>query len=353
MYLFVFGTTAEFIKIWPVANQLKGSQVVLISTNQQPNELIALYKTIGGLFPISVVRRTEPLTKVSQIPGWILCTCLNLIKELRRRNRRDDIVIVHGDTMTSTIAAMISRICGFKVAHIEAGLRSYDWKNPFPEELNRRITAKFANYSYAPSLVAMQNLASSRGEIVYTYGNTVLDAFIKFPESPPKNLSIPPAFGLISLHRSELVNSSEELKAVVSEVIYVSEKLSLVMVIDALTWEALSKHGLLIELMDSNVLVTQKLEYPEFKYLLRRADFIITDSGGQQEESFLLGLPTLVYRKATERGDGIGQNAILSMWKSSSIREFSETYEMYRTQPFSMEISPSQIIVNHLRNVHR
>lgn len=357
--VFVFGTSAELIKIWPLATDISThSETTLMCTNQQPTELSELSSRLGIE---NVVHLRNPsrgnLVSRTAVPMWSVGTGLNMFRRLRqlkrsaRKNKRGILVIVHGDTMSCLLGAIVARASRCLVGHVEAGLRSHDWRNPFPEELDRIITARLAHFHFCPDDIAMANLVGRRGIKINTHGNTSRDSMTRIQERlDPQGMENP--YVLVSLHRAELLASREHLEETVKQLVRVAEKQQVVMVLDALTREALRSTGLLPLLSASRIDVRDKMAYPDFIQLVVGARRVVTDSGGLQEECGFLGIPCLIHRKATERFDGIGTTARLSMWEPNSIADFcsAEESEFRGERRLVIEESPTAIIISALKS---
>ncbi len=330
-FVAVFGTSAELIKIWPVVSALsERSQVSLLSTNQQPDEIAELADRleIRGIQNLRSIKRGNLVSKLSVIP-WALTTGSRLFLRLigtrrgSRKSGRTVMVLVHGDTMTCLVGAFIGRLSGCRVAHIEAGLRSRDWRNPFPEEINRILTAYLAHFHFCPDEVAVKNLQDRAGVIVNTNGNTSRDSMRRIQKMMKPELNSE-QFTLVSLHRAELLADEEVLRSSIVEVVEASRRHKVIMVLDALTENTLRHHDLLDLIRSSPIDLRRKMPYPDFLKLVVQAERVVTDSGGLQEECGFLSIPCLVHRRATERFDGIGTTAELSMWENGAITRFLE-----------------------------
>lgn len=353
-FVAVFGTSAELIKIWPVVSELsERARVSLLSTNQQPDEIAELASRLGivGIQNLRSTKHGSLVSKKSVIPwaisvGYRLFVRLISTKRNAKCTGRKLVVLVHGDTMTCLLGALIGRVSRCKVAHIEAGLRSNDWKNPFPEEINRVLTAHLAHFHFCPDEIAVKNLAGRAGVIVNTNGNTSRDSMRRIQKTSEPSLIQEP-FTLVSLHRAELLADGEVLRTSIVEVVEASQLHKIVMVLDALTENTLEKHDLLDYLKSSAIDLRKKMPYPEFLNLVVRAGRVVTDSGGLQEECGFLSIPCLVHRRATERFDGIGTTARLSMWKEGAITQFIEQPFDYLPEGRILEedMSPTNRIV--------
>jgi len=360
--IFVVGTSAELIKVYPVMKLLsQEGRAELWVTNQQPEDLERLQGAFG-ITPDVVLRdpRLGSLEKRSQVPRWLLSVLWSSYRGLRRKKRQslppstqDDLTLfIHGDTMTSLVGAIAGRMARVRVAHIEAGLRSHNWRHPFPEELIRRLNARLAHIHFAPDEGAAANLRGVRGQVVVTNGNTSKDTFkLVAQESPTERSSEP--FGLVSLHRAELLSNSELFTATIRTLIKIADDIKLIMVIDKLTQAELERARLYMDLTASNIEVHEKMVYHDFIRFLRAASFVITDSGGLQEECGDLGVPCLVHRMHTERSDGLGRNVRLSNWNVAEFQPFIRAALDERTMPAAIDLgddSPSAVIHKFFRN---
>jgi UDP-N-acetylglucosamine 2-epimerase (non-hydrolysing) len=356
---FVYGTTAELIKLAPVYHRIvdRGSRPALWCTGQQLDELPAAHDRLSIPQPDVWLARGsngQSLTLPTQIPGWALSVAKTARAERRSleaslwSDGRPPLVIVHGDTMTTVVGALLGRWLGATVAHVEAGLRSNRLLHPFPEEIDRRIAAVLAHVHYAPGARSLHNLRSVRGTKVDTEANTVLDALRLVPPDIATGLGrLPETYGLASLHRFELVQSRDRLVGVMELLATRAEDLPIYMVTDPLVSELLQANGL-DSLFNDRLVRVPKLPYFEFVALLRGAAFVITDSGGLQEECAYLDLPCLVHRAATERGEGLGSNAVLSGLDLTVVDDFLRNYRRFRHAGDDSPLSPSDIIASHL-----
>lgn len=351
MITMVYGTTAELIKLFPVILNFDRTELELICTGQQPEDLNKLHKRLE-IYPDFQTRSEDAKSLVGVPQGliWALGTTIKLLKYLTKKPKtlRSRVLVVHGDTTTAIVAAMAGRLVGFRVAHVEAGLRSKNLLSPFPEELNRRLVSKIARLHFAPSDDAVLNLARSKGKIIHTQGNTITDS-LSMTEIQKPPFDLPDKYAVISLHRGELLGRQAVLERTLDEVVALSKQIMLVMVIDSLTQQALRKTMFEEKLHTDTIMIINKLAYPEFQYVLRNCQFLVTDSGGQQEEAAQLGLPCLIHRIETERSEGVGENAVLSGWEPGAIESFGSRFTSLWLERKKTDKSPSQIIAQELR----
>lgn len=352
MIVFFYGTTAEAIKLAPIARRLadQGVEYEQWVTLQQAGTVLKALPGLGLPAPDHVLangRGGEPLAGPTDVLRWLVHLLVWMVRNgraARRRLRRHSpsVLVVHGDTMTSVVGALLARVLGADCAHVEAGLRSGDWRHPFPEELDRRIVGRLAQVHYAPSDAAAAVLAGRPG-VVHTGYNTVVDAVLDRAVDAGRSDADP--YGLVLLHRFEFLTAA----TLVERTLHALQRrsaLRLVLVADDQATHVLGSR--LDALPRDSFRVIGKVSHAEFTGLLTGASFVVTDSGGVQEEAALLGIPTLVHRKATERGDGLGHNVVLSEWDVAALEEFLGRYEDFRRPPNTPTTSPSDIVVKDL-----
>jgi UDP-N-acetylglucosamine 2-epimerase (non-hydrolysing) len=348
--LVVFGTTGELIKLAPVLLRLEagGHRYVLATTGQQVQQIPSFLDQFGLRQPDVWLARGaggRDLRVNSDIPGWVATVTRSWIRE-RRRLRGTPLVLVHGDTMTTVLGSMMGRSLRATVAHIEGGLRSFDVRHPFPEEINRRAATALSRIPSAPGAWAAENLR--RGEVVDTGSNTIRDSLELVSEEPPP-LDLPEGeFGVVSLHRFELLNHRRLLTETVGLLAESARKTPLLFIDHPVTAAALEKFGLTHHFDSTTFRRIPRLRFFDFVRIERRSAFVVTDSGGSQEECYYLDLPCLVHRMKTERREGLGENALLSELRADRMRGFLEDPTRFRRRTTLAPASPSDVIVADL-----
>lgn len=348
MIVFIYGTTAEAIKLAPISRRLQklGIPQQHWLTFQHTEALSHLMPALGlpspdviiadGANGRSLKTRRDALQWLFSCSKW----SIKNTKSLRNQLPKNTVIIVHGDTMTSVVGAVIGKMLRRPVAHVEAGLRSGNWRHPFPEEIDRKLVGALAEFHYAPSDDAVTNLRGKSG-VVHTGANTVVDAVLDSGISKSNKVPI----GLILLHRFEFISNSE-LVLQTLKTLSSATKTNLVILVDAYSRKAIEEA--LNKIDHSNIKIKAKVPHQEFVSLLSSAEFIVTDSGGIQEEAALLGIPTMIHRVATERNEGIGRNVRLSGWDQGVLADFVSNPSSYRHQQMTLDASPSDIIVEDL-----
>lgn len=256
------------------------------------------------------------------------------------KNFLPHLVIVQGDTTTTFIAALASYYNEIPIAHIEAGLRTWNKKSPFPEEINRVLTTKLSDYHFAPTEWAKTNLIKEgiSEERVWVTGNTVIDALLyaseKIEKSPPKINSLPEDFIydgsnheliLITGHRRE--NFGIGFKNICNAIADLATMFPNIHFVYPVHLNPNVKKPVFNLLGGiKNVHLIEPLNYLQFVLLMKRSKLILTDSGGIQEEAPSLGKPVLVMRETSERPEGIeaGTVKLIGTQKYSIIKNVAE-----------------------------
>lgn len=306
----VFGTRPEVIKLAPVIFETKkrGIENIVCSTGQHRQMLDQMV----GLFDISVDVELDVMT-----PGQTLEQITSRVIErisLEYDKVKPDVVIVQGDTTTAFVAALAAFYKQIPVAHVEAGLRTDNRYDPFPEEINRRLISQIANYSFAPTDLARKNLLRDGvvEDTVTVTGNTVVDALqwvmardLEFKNDQLKKLNVGSGKNiLVTTHRRE--NVGQGMASIFTAVARLAEEFS-----DYNFIFPVHMNPKIQELSESmlgklkNVTLTAPLEYTDLALVMKHSKIILTDSGGIQEEAPALGVPVLVLRKTTERPEGV------------------------------------------------
>jgi UDP-N-acetylglucosamine 2-epimerase (non-hydrolysing) len=213
--------------------------------------------------------------------------------------RKPDVVVVYGDVNSTVAAALVCSKLLIRVAHVEAGLRSFD--RTMPEEINRIVTDRLADLLFTPSEDGDINLQSEgvSPEKIYRVGNVMIDSLVRLLPCAmqiPKN-GLPDRYALVTLHRPSNVDDSATLQRILSSLLEVNQRLEVVFPVHPRTRQRIEQFGINIEKLH----LLEPLPYIEFLSLQRRAAAVITDSGGIQEETTYLGVPCLTLRSNTER----------------------------------------------------
>jgi UDP-N-acetylglucosamine 2-epimerase (non-hydrolysing) len=223
------------------------------------------------------------------------------------KDAHPDWIVVVGDVNSTLACTLVGAKMGIPVAHLEAGLRSND--RSMPEEINRIVTDHLADVLWTPSNDGDSNLMAEGIPVdrIECVGNIMIDSFeMVRPQIEERRICLrfglaPSAYGVVTLHRPSNVDSPEALGILVNQLVSVSRTVSLVFPVHPRTLARLHATGLYARLTASGVILTEPLGYVDFMSLVSTASFIITDSGGVQEETTYMGVPCLTVRDTTER----------------------------------------------------
>jgi UDP-N-acetylglucosamine 2-epimerase (non-hydrolysing) len=362
MIAVVYGTTGELIKLAPVLVRLRESDadVLTLCTGQQVEQVPVLLDDLGLPQPdiwLGRGNRGHDLERRLDLPAWFAHVGRTFARRRSALRRRflaasmQPLVVVHGDTMTTVLGALMGHALRVPVAHIEAGMRSGDWRNPFPEELDRLAAARLARIHFAPGAHAAANLRAMnvRGEIVDTGGNTIRDALDLVPPGAAPAIGLPQEpFGLVSLHRSELLGNATALRGILELLRDASRRAPLLFIDHPVTVAAVAAHGL-DHLFDERLRRIPRQRYFTFIALLKASTLLVTDSGGSQQECAQLGHPCLVHRAVTEHPDGLTGPVVLSRMDLDVARAF------LHDPPTGVSPQPedrpraTDVIIEHLR----
>lgn len=338
--MLVFGTRPEAIKMCPLVKEFQKHPDIfetIVCVTGQHREMLDQVLTIFDVkpdFDLNIMKRGQDLTDVT---SRVLCGMRDVYKECQ-----PNVVLVHGDTTTSTAAALAAFYAQIPVGHVEAGLRTHNIYSPWPEEMNRQITGRIATYNFAPTSLSEQNLQEERalGKI-YVTGNTVIDALHMVVGKLQRDKALAREQDrvllnagydvtrleqgrrliLITGHRREnfgagflrMLSAMRDLSIAYPNVDFVypmhlnpNVRRPIHKVFDGIDALPLrqgwGKSG--------NFFFIEPLQYLEFVYLMSKSTLVLTDSGGIQEEAPGLGKPVLVMRDTTERPEALQSGTV-------------------------------------------
>ncbi len=311
--LFVFGTRPEVIKLAPIILEMKKYperyRVILCNTEQQKelsNQTLS-YFGLQADINLNCMKDNQTLIEIQT-------RILSALDKVYTDNPVDA-TIVQGDTMTVLCGALASFYRKIPVFHVEAGLRSYDIYEPFPEEIMRQMTSRVAELHFAPTeknkkALLKEDISDNK---IYVTGNTVIDALFCLSEATmdkakafyeEQQINIDDKVILITVHRRE--NHGERLDRILNAIEFLVKNYSDHKFIIPVHPNPNVRCKIYERLGDfDNVYLLKPLDYPYLVYLMKNAKLILTDSGGIQEEAPSFGCPTLVMRYETERQEGI------------------------------------------------
>ena len=359
--LVVFGTRPEVIKLAPVILELKKypkKYHVIICNTEQQKELSNQTLSFFGLkadINLDVMRPNQTLAGVQS-------RILEKLSEIFTTHKIDA-TIVQGDTMTVFCGALGSFYNKVPVFHVEAGLRSYDLFEPFPEEAMRQMTTRITDLHFAPTQKAVDALKTEgiKEEKIILTGNTVIDALscLSAPilqnsekKLKEKGILLNDKLVLVTVHRRE--NHGERLDRILSTIKQLTEKYvdhQFILPVHPNPNVKEKVYNVLGNL--PNVILTAPLDYPELVTLMKNTKLVLTDSGGIQEEAPTFGNPVLVMRYETERMEGVeagfaklvgaDEDKILSSVSAVLDKDKSETRKDGRKNPYGDGLASQKI----------
>lgn len=331
--MLVFGTRPEAIKMAPLVKHLQQRQdefEAIVCVTGQHREMLDQVLNIFDIKPhydLNIMKAGQDLYDVT---SRVILGMRDILKEVK-----PDIVLVHGDTTTSTAAALAAFYQQIPVGHVEAGLRTHNIYSPWPEEMNRQLTGRIATLNFAPTPLSQQNLLNENvpQQHIYVTGNTVIDALhmvvgkIKDDEElrqqlahnlfkngyDVSRLNNERKLVLITGHRRE--NFGDGFMNICNAIKHLSEKYSDVDFVYPMHLNPNVRrpiHKIFGENLDNlgNLFFIEPLEYLDFVFLMEKSTIVLTDSGGIQEEAPGLGKPVLVMRDTTERPEALDAGTV-------------------------------------------
>lgn len=330
--LLVFGTRPEAIKMAPLVKKLQSLPEqfkTVVAVTGQHRQMLDQVLHIFDITPDYDLDIMKPNQDLYDITSRVLLGMRDVLKEVQ-----PDVVLVHGDTTTSTAAALAAFYQQIPVGHVEAGLRTHNIYSPWPEEMNRQITGRIATHHFAPTPLAKQNLLDEnvRPEQIVVTGNTVIDALHIVTKRLAEDAELQQSvrgelaeFGydvnrldkgrkllLITGHRRE--NFGEGFLNICHAIKNLAERYpdtDFVYPVHLNPNVRKPVFEILGDGAEKNIFLIEPLQYLPFVYMMERSYLILTDSGGVQEEAPGLGKPVLVMRNTTERPEAVEAGTVL------------------------------------------
>ncbi len=319
--LIVFGTRPEAIKMAPLVKEFKKNTQLFetrVCVTAQHRQMLDQVLEIFDIVPEYDLNVMKPRQDLFDVTSNVILNMKAVIEDFK-----PDLVLVHGDTSTTFSASLAAFYSKIQIGHVEVGLRTYDIYSPWPEEANRQLTGVLANYHFAPTQQSKENLLKEgkNPENIYVTGNTVIDALKYVLEKIEKNHELRTniktkicdqypmdgkrRFILVTGHRREnfgqgFIDICEGLKKIALK----NTHIDIVYPVHLNPNVQKPVNEILAGI--ENIYLIDPLQYEEFVYLMNQSYFIITDSGGIQEEAPSLGKPVLVMRDTTERPESCG-----------------------------------------------
>ena len=307
----VFGTRPEAVKMAPLVKELEKHPEIesIVCVTAQHREMLDQVLELFDIKPdydLDIMKQRQSLTGIT---NRVLEGLDKVLDEAK-----PDIVLVHGDTTTSFVAALAAFYKQIKVGHVEAGLRTYNKYEPFPEEMNRKLTGSLADIHFAPTPLAKENLLKENvdEDIIFVTGNTVIDAIKHTVEEEYKftveelnhiDYANKRVITMTAHRRENLGKPLENICEAVKEIVLENPDVEVVYAVHKNPAVRDVAFGILGDL--DRVHLVEPLDLKDMHNLMKRSYLVMTDSGGLQEEVPSLGKPVLVLRNVTERPEGI------------------------------------------------
>jgi len=320
--LIVFGTRPEAIKMAPLVQKFLNNKdfETKVCVTAQHREMLDQVLDFFEIIPDFDLDLMQPNQNLYSLTAAIIENMKPVLDEVK-----PDYVYVHGDTTTSMAVGIAAFYSGAKICHVEAGLRTFDRQYPFPEEFNRQLTGKIADYHFSPTELSKKNLLveNTKEENILVTGNTVIDALLfgiekvnteHFNDEEIENLKTILNFKkkivLVTGHRRE--NHGDGLTSICTALKNIAQNNAEVEIIYPVHLNPNVKGPVnkLLKGVD-NIHLVDPLAYPAFIWLMEKSYLIITDSGGIQEEAPSLGKPVLVTRTTTERPEAVEEGTVI------------------------------------------
>ena len=310
----VFGTRPEAIKMAPLVKEMSQNAQIepIVCVSAQHRQMLDQVLSIFNITPdhdLNIMRPGQTLTDITTNAMLGIEGCI--VK------RKPDIVLVHGDTTTTLAGSLAAFHNKVMVGHVEAGLRTFDKYSPYPEEINRRITSQIADLHFAPTKTNKENLLRENiTKGIFITGNTVIDALkttvhknYKFKAAQLKEIDLTKPTILLTAHRRE--NLGEPLENIMRGILEIVQKNEGVQVVYPVHLNPAVRETVFSVLGGvPNVFLIDPVDVEDLHNLMNRVTFVMTDSGGLQEEAPALGKPVLVLREETERPEAVEHGTV-------------------------------------------
>lgn len=347
--LIVFGTRPEAIKMAPLVKLFKAQNSfdTKVCITAQHREMLDQVLQFFEIIPDYDLDLMKPNQDLYTLTATIIERMKSVLEEFK-----PDFVYVHGDTTTTMATSIAAFYSGAKVCHVEAGLRTFKRRNPFPEEMNRSVTGRLADYHFAPTETAKENLLKENiaAENILVTGNTVIDALHYSVQKIEKGgysddeiqhlketIDLSKKIILITGHRRE--NHGQGFVNICKALRIIAEKFPEVQLVYPVHLNPNVQKPVYKFLNEvPNIKLIDPLSYPSFVWLMDKSHLIITDSGGVQEEAPSLGKPVLVMRNTTERPEAVKAGTVILVGTNTD-KIVQETEELFTNKEHYLKMT--------------
>lgn len=359
MIYIILGTKGQFMKMFPIMKLFDKYKVPykFIHTSQHYEIIEENIKRFGIREPdVYLTLKKKDLKNIEELIMWAPKVLWNARK---LPIKKSDWVLIHADTESTLLAVVIAKYFGAKTAHVESGVRSHNWLEPFPEELIRAFADYTCDVNFCPYKEDADNIKKSKGKII-TNGNTVFDsvryAIAGKPSQGTKEI-LKNRYILFLIHRKENIMVKDRINLIIDILELILKKgYKAIWPMHTNTQHELKAKGVwdrILKLKEKYKLeFNYFFDYVDFMHLVKSSEFVASDGGGLQKETYFLNKPMLILRKTTEAEPGVGENSFLSYLDKSKVRYFLNNYQNFRakTKPVG---SPSQVVVDYFLNMRK
>jgi UDP-N-acetylglucosamine 2-epimerase (non-hydrolysing) len=363
LHYFFLGTEAELIKMAYVIQLFMKDKIPfkIVSSGQNDirESLVLKYLKIKS---VDILLSKKP---VYQSPfgliSWFVITTIKgifvMARELKSVNKKKTWMIIHGDTVSTMVGAMIGRCNGLKVAHVEAGYRSAHLFHPFPEELDRTVGSALSHVLFCPFDSIGHHDYKTRTPTVDIHYNTSLDSLNLALRTPVKSALLNKLrnkkYFIFALHRQEALLNRQLVEKMIRLLLEMDTGMTCVFAMHHPTKKVLEDLNLMGPIKkNKNIILTPRLPYFEYSHVFNKCEFIMTDGVGNQQETYYAGKPCLILRSRTEGLEGLNKNAVLSHNNIGTIAKFIKEYKKYKRKPLPYKIEPSRIIFDYFKKAY-
>lgn len=333
-------------------------ECIIVSNGQNDIRQSYYLGLVGGRINIDL---TQYSSKEKNAAGYLRWFCKTeklgvkvLRQDLKKKDKKNVLMVVHGDTLSTLMGARIARKVGISYVHVESGARSYNWLSPFPEEIDRYFSSKDSVINFCPKNEFRDYAAKAfKGRAVSTEYNTGIETLynaVERIESGEYKRPVEEKYFLLAIHRQENLLNKYFMKNTFENIINVSKKMKCLFIYHEQTKNALVKFGLWNKVKESeNIILIPRQGYFKFINCVLNSEFVVADGCGNQQEFYYLGKPYLIMRTKVEReSEGLNWNAKYFDNDFSNIRVFLDSYKKYCKPRINPTVMPSVIILDEI-----
>lgn len=346
----VIGTKAQLIKMVGIIKELDARNIPYnyIDTGQHSTLTKKIRQQFGIREPdYKFVKDTTNITSNKEGIPWMINVFFKSIWNRKKIFQKDKkgLCLVHGDTVSTILGAIMGRFAGQKVVHVEAGLRTPHLFKPFPEEMIRRMTDKVSYINFALTDDSYANLKNIKAKNENMHENTLIDA-VEIAQASNPSVELPEKFILVSIHRYESIHSKSRMEFIVNSVLDLAKDNKIVWGLHEPTKNSLIKYNLFKQI-EENPNITLRGLFPYFDFInaISQSKFLITDGGGPQDETRYLNIPCLLMRTENERPEHTHIHQ--SEFQKEQVDYFINNIDKFQARPVEVT-KPSKRIVEIL-----